>query len=151
MKQISIALVLFLTLGSHTCNKKTMEAAGGGDAKKGAEMVSSIMDNKWVLGSIEGNAIKMPDGMEAPWLKLTKDGSKLEGFGGCNNIFGGFELAGDGIRFPNLASTKKYCEAVQPTENAFLSALRSTDHFKIDGSTLKLLAGTRELAALTPE
>ena len=148
MKKIAIALVLFISLSAHTCNEKTVKAVGDDTSMTKA---ASLLESKWVLQTVEGNAIKMPEGAEKPWVKLAKEGSKIEGFGGCNNLFGGFELNGDAIKFPNLASTKKYCEEVQPTETAFMSALRSTDHFKLDGSTLTLFQGTRELIGLQPE
>jgi len=147
MKKIAIGFALFISLSAHTCNEKTAGAIGDISMTK----ATSLLESKWVLQTVEGNAIKMPEGTEKPWVKMTKEGSKVEGFGGCNNLFGGFELNGDAIKFPNLASTKKYCEEVQPTENAFMGALRSTDHFKLDGSTLRLFQGTRELIGLQPE
>ena len=147
MKRIAIALALFISLTAHTCNENTADAIGDTSMTKAA----SLLGSKWVLQTVEGNVIKMPEGIEKPWVKLVKEGSKVEGSGGCNNLFGGFELDGDAVKFPNLASTKKYCEAIQPTENAFMGALRSTDHFKLDGSTLKLFQGTRELVELQPE
>lgn len=148
MKKIAIALVLFISMSAHTCNEKTVKAVGNGTSMTKA---ASLLESKWVLQTVENNVVKMPESTEKPWVKLAKEGSKVEGFGGCNNLFGGFELNGDAIKFPNLASTKKYCEETQPTENAFMSALRNTDHFKLDGSTLKLFQGTRELISLQPE
>lgn len=148
MKKIAIALVLFISMSAHTCNEKTVKAVGNGTSMTKA---ASLLESKWVLQTVENNVVKMPESTEKPWVKLAKEGSKVEGFGGCNNLFGGFELNGDAIKFPNLASTKKYCEKTQPTENAFMSALRNTDHFKLDGSTLKLFQGTRELISLQPE
>ena len=46
MTQISIALVLFLTMSAHTCNKKTAEAAGNGDAGAGMANLATMTDTK---------------------------------------------------------------------------------------------------------
>jgi heat shock protein HslJ len=151
MKQLALALFAFVLLSAHTCNKKTMEAVGGVDAVEGAAKLGSLVGSKWMLRSLGGNAITVPEGFDTPWMQLAEEGSRMEGFGGCNAMFGGFELAGDKIQFPNVGGTKKYCEPVQSTETAFMSALRSTDGFKVDGRMLKLLSGDREVATLEQE
>lgn len=151
MKQFLFALVAFIGLSAHSCNKRTMEAAGGGDATAGAAKLASLLGSKWSLQSLAGSAITMPEGVEAPWIRLTEEGSKLEGFGGCNQLFGDHELNGDRISFGNVGSTKKYCEPTMATETAFLGALRGTDGFKMNGEVLKLLQDGREVAALKQE
>ncbi|MCB0770589.1 MAG: META domain-containing protein [Flavobacteriales bacterium] len=151
MKLFVIAVLAFVTLSAHTCNRKTLEAAGGDEAATGMSNITSLVGSKWLLRSLGGNAITMPEGSDTPWVRLDQEGSKLEGFSGCNSLFGGFELDGDKIQFPNIGGTKKYCQEVQSTETAFLSALRSTDGFKMDGNALKLLSGDREVAALEQE
>lgn len=151
MKHIPTALALFVLLSAHKCNEKTAAATGGGTPVQTAQKIGSIVDSKWVLQTLKGKAVTVPAGATAPWMKLTKDGEKMEGFGGCNTMFGGFTLDGDRVKFPNLGSTKKFCEAEQPTENSFMTALRSADHFKLEGRTLKLLTGTSELATFLPE
>lgn len=152
MKYIPLALTLFVTLSANKCNNKTAEAAGGGDVAAGASKITSIVDSKWVVRSIKGNTVSMPDGAEAPWLRLLKDGGKVEGFGGCNSVMGGFKLEGDRVEFPNLGSTKKYCESTQPTENAFMSAMRNTKTFKMDGEILHFMdADGSDQATFTQE
>lgn len=145
MKHIALALTLLATLSASKCNEKTAAAAGG------AEQLAALVDNKWMLQSLKGNAVSMPDGATAPWLKMLKEGERLEGFGGCNSLFGGYALDGDKVKFTNVGSTKKYCEGIQSTENAFMSALRDTDGFKMDGALLKLLSNGAELAAFKAE
>jgi len=146
MKAIALGLLLITTLSAHTCNKKTADAVGGeGDM---AQQMGSIVDSKWVLQTLKGSPVNAPEGTEAPWIKLAKGAEQLEGFGGCNSLFGGFKVDGDRIQFPNLGSTKKYCEATQATENGFLSALRSADQFNLKGGILTLLKGGAEQATL---
>ncbi|MBX2973732.1 MAG: META domain-containing protein [Flavobacteriales bacterium] len=143
MKHLLLGTLLFVTLSAEKCNSDKAGALGS---------VASIVDSKWVLQSLGGNAITMPDGMQAPWLKLGKDGSTVEGNGGCNALMGSFSLDGDKLSFPGgVGSTKKYCESTMSTENAFLGALKRVDQFKMDGGMLKLLGAGQELATLKGE
>lgn len=152
MKYIPIALTLLITMSAHKCNDKTAAAVGGESPAESVQKMGSLLDTKWLLHTLKGNVVAMPDDKTAPWLKLNKEGDQLEGFGGCNNMMGGFTLTGDKISFPGLASTKKFCEATMPTENAFMTALRNTTAFKMEGNVLKFLGdGGADLATFKPE
>lgn len=142
MKHLLIAAFLFVTLSAEKCNTDQAGVAG----------MANVLDTKWVLQSLGENAISMPDGSPAPWLRLAKDGSTLEGNGGCNQLMGSFTLEGEKLSFPGgVGSTKKYCANAMATETAFLSALKRVDGFKMDGGLLKLMGGGQELAALKGE
>lgn len=132
MKKFALALSLLLILSANTCNK------GGG--------MTSLLDKKWVFQSIAGEALKLPEGTEMPWLQLT--GDLLQGFGGCNRLMGGYTMEGTALSLSNIGSTKKYCEGIQPTENAIIGLLRQVDGYKMEGGLLKLLGAGKELAAL---
>jgi|GEM_PF-710727 putative lipoprotein len=152
MKQISIALVLFLTMSAHTCNKKTAEAAGNGDAGAGMANLATMTDTKWVLQTLKGNHFTMPEGVEAPWLRLVKAENRIEGFTGCNHLLGQFSLAGDQVSFPGMGSTKKYCEPTQAIENSYVGALNKVQQFKVVDGVLHLMGETgADLATFTKE
>jgi heat shock protein HslJ len=61
---------------------------------------------------------------------------------------GGYKMEGTALSFSDVGSTKKYCEGVQPTENAITGLLRQVDGYKMEGGLLKLLGAGKELAAL---
>ena len=82
-------------------------------------------------------------------MKFTTDG--LQGFGGCNKLMGEYALEGTKLSFPGVASTKMYCEKTQAMEDGIKAALSRTTGYKLDGSTLNLLAGSDVLAVLTEE
>ncbi len=128
----ALALGLMLTAG------KCSDRSGAMD----------VIGTKWMLKDIAGQAVQMPAGMDMPWLQMAADKS-LSGFGGCNNIMGKVELDGSSIGFPGVASTKKFCEATQKTEDAFMGALREARTFKIQDGLLKLMNGDKELASFT--
>lgn len=152
MKHIPLALLLLITMSAHKCNQKTATAAGGGNPVAGAAKLPDLMESKWVLRSLKGSNVSMPEGATAPWLRMLKDGGKVEGFGGCNSVMGGFTLEGDRVEFPDLGSTKKYCESTQSIENGFMGALRGTKKFRMNGELLRLLSDDgSELATFTQE
>lgn len=134
-------LLLFATLTAEKCTPSE-QGAGGTDA------AASVFGRKWVLNTLNGNRVTMPDGTTAPWLMLGADGNAIEGHGGCNSLMGTFTLEGERISFPGLGSTKKFCAETMPTENAFLAALKRVDQYVLEGGTLKLLGAGAELAVL---
>ncbi len=140
MKHLTIALGLFILMSANKCKNDTDTGSKSMDA------ISSIADTKWVIQSLGGNALDLPEGTEQPWLKMA--GENLEGFGGCNSLMGGVALAGEALSFNSIGSTKKYCEGIQSTEDSIRSMLGKVDSFKMEDGLLKLIGGGTELAAL---
>ncbi len=141
MKTIHLSIfasALFFTLTAEKCDKNPSAAM---------DPTTALTGTQWNLSSLAGEAIKLPEGVKTPFLLLGKD-NNLSGFGGCNNLMGSMKLEGTSVSFPGLASTKMFCEKAQPTENAFMSALRTTNSYSLDGNKLKLLDKEKELATL---
>lgn len=131
-----LSLALGLILSANKC------------ADNGAMNPANVLDQKWMLRSLAGQAIQLPEGAQTPWLQLAADKS-LSGFGGCNNLMGKYTLDGATIGFPGVASTKKFCESTQQLEDGYLGALRDANSFKLDKGLLKLMQGDTELASFT--
>ena len=75
--------------------------------------------------------IKVPAGSEM-FVRFGSE-SKLEGHGGCNQFFGTYTLAGDGIEIGPLGATRMACsEPVMDIEIRFLKALESASRFMRD-------------------
>lgn len=133
-----VALGLGLVLSASKCSES------------GLSNPAEVLDTKWMLKTLGGEAVTMPEGMSAPWLQLAADNA-VSGFAGCNNLTGQYKLEGNTIGFPGLATTKKFCEPTQKVEDAFLGALREANSVKLDKGMLKLLQGDKELAAFSKE
>lgn len=136
MNKLALALPLLIALTANKCAQKGMDTA-------------SLKEKKWVVETLNGMRPELPDGTERPWLKL--EGDRLQGFGGCNALMGGYAMEGSKLSFSDIGSTKKYCEGVQPTENAVKQMLGQVDSFRLDGNQLRLLGGGKELASLVGE
>ncbi len=147
MKRTSITLLafaLFFTLTSEKCDKDSGAASPGSGS---ATVDASMIDTHWNLATLAGEAIRLPEGIENPYINLL-EGDRLSGFGGCNKLMGTVKIDGSSISFPGLGSSKMFCEKTQPLETAFMTALRSSNSFKLDGNKLTLLDKSKELATL---
>lgn len=127
------ALALGAILSANTCS----------DAGKAGAAAQPM--GKWVITSLAGKAVHMPDGKEMPFINIDSLGTNVNGYAGCNRVFGAMRIWGDSIAFPGLASTRMYCQETQATEDAFLDALNHAHTFAVHGDKLVLSAG-KELA-----
>jgi putative lipoprotein len=132
-----IALSLGLVLSAHKCANDNA-----------ADAMTTIGEGRWDLKTLAGKAVELPAGAETPYLSLDTKTNEVSGFGGCNTLRGGLTVQGNDLSFGQVMSTKKYCEGIQPTENALMDALRTTTAYKLDGNTLTLLNAGKELATL---
>ena len=126
---------LAMVLSAHKCKE--------GD---GAASAASLMTTKWQLQSLGGKALELTNEAQRPWLQLA-DGEQISGFGGCNKLMGSYKLDGERIGFPQVGSTKMYCEQTSAMEKSFVTALGTVDAYKVEGSALKLMQGSTEVAA----
>jgi len=77
-----------------------------------------------------------------PELLLATDSERLSGNSGCNRLLGGFQLAGDQLRFSQLVSTKMACSAeVMAFERQYLEVLDQVRQWNIDKLSLLLQDG----------
>ena len=135
MRNLTFLLTLGLLLSANKCNKPGMAD------------LASMADTKWVLQSLSGKGLELPDGVQMPWIQLDAAANKLSGFGGCNDLFGAVKMDGSTLALDDIASTKKFCDGVSPTENALMDALCNTSSFKLDDGMLSLLGdGAKQLA-----
>ena len=95
------------------------------------------------------------DGLKVPGvtaakvsIALTKDGN-VQGYGGCNRFFGGYQLEGESISFSPIASTRRYCEETMAVEDALFTALGKVTRLKVSEEGFSLLSedGSTEVAA----
>ncbi len=133
-----VALALGVILSANTCSDKDNGKAG---------VSADMIKGKWVLQSLDGNAVKTPEGIDQPYLSIDSTGENLSGYGGCNRIFGTMKVSNDSISFPGLAATRMYCEETQKLENSFLEALNATRTYSLKNDELVLIGG-KELAVL---
>lgn len=71
----------------------------------------------------------------------------LSGNGGCNRMFGSFSSRGNSITFSRIGTTRMFCTApgVMKRESEFFQALRDATRYRINGATLRIYAGGRQV------
>ncbi|MCI1754226.1 MAG: META domain-containing protein [Flavobacteriales bacterium] len=138
--RISLPILAFgIILSANKC-------AGPADAT--ATGNSGISGGKWTLRSIAGQAYKLPEGVEVPYLQVDSAMERISGFGGCNRLMGGISIHGDSISFPMMGSTKMYCEETQELERSFMQALGNSTTFSVKDDKLTLSGQGQEQAVL---
>jgi heat shock protein HslJ len=142
-----LAIALFFSLTSEKCDK---DGAPASTSTSTPAPKVPIIGTRWNLSSIAGEAIRLPEGTENPYLSIAED-NRLTGFGGCNKLMGSVKLDGDAISFPGVGSTKMYCKETQAVETSFMTALRATNSYKLDADKLTLLDKSKELATLVKQ
>jgi len=96
-----------------------------------------LWETKWVLVELMGKPVER-SGDKQPFIVLTREGTSLNGFGGCNTILGGYtQQKGNRISFLKIVTTLRHCDAMA-TEDEFLKVLRTTDNYSLKGNTLQL-------------
>jgi heat shock protein HslJ len=85
------------------------------------------------------------DGVAPVNLTFVEDGSFV-GNGGCDMIWGSYELRGDAFRFVDLGSGDRACEpAVTDFQRSYLGLLPLLDRMAFDGPDLVLYAGEQSV------
>jgi heat shock protein HslJ len=100
----------------------------------------------WQLVELDGEALTLSAEQEAPSIQLLDEGDRLQGFGGCNRMFGTYERSGAELRFGPLAGTMMACEGMMELERAFHQALEATRGYSLEAGSLALTADSRVLA-----
>lgn len=100
-----------------------------------SQMVSlNLQEVQWQVIGINGKAIMVKEAK--PYIKLKFDNHRLQGFGGCNLLFGSYTLEADAtVHFPMVASTKRACQN-RALEDEFLKMLSVVDTYAIEEGVL---------------
>jgi len=112
---------------------------GAGCGTCGARFSTAALENTyWKLLRLGDQPVIVSSDRPEPYLRLVPEGRKAQGFAGCNQLLGTYELEGQKLRFVHLATTRMACLDGMEPEQAFLSALESTARWNILGEHLEL-------------
>jgi len=98
---------------------------------------ASLIDTRWTLESVRGIPAVAGRG-GPPHMVLGPEGG-LNGSTGCNQMGGGFTVAGETIAFAPIRTTRMYCADAYRTEQELLKAFPEVARFVISGDRLELL------------
>ena len=116
------------------------------DAPSAASQPSPT-ETQWNLTEVDGEPVTVQAADSQPYIYLQEPSDKLSGSGGCNRLFGSFDLSGSSLQFHSVASTRMACGGnTSEHESALLEALKLTTGFRISGNLLQLKVDDRVLA-----
>jgi putative lipoprotein len=92
----------------------------------------------WRLVAVGERVAAPADSQRAAHLILQPNSKQVVGSGGCNRLFGVYELNGGALRFSGVGSTKMACRTGMDTEAAFLSTLLHVARWRINGQQLAM-------------
>ena len=114
-----------------SANSKALQAdTTGGNA--------TLTETFWKLVEINGKPLQGYKGTRDIHIILKNQDHRVQGFAGCNNIMGSYELKeGTFIQFKKIASTLMACPDMS-TEDALKKVLEKVDNYSISGKHLSL-------------
>lgn len=97
-----------------------------------------IEEKKWILTELMGKPAGADQTRKQVFLNFNPETSTVAGNGGCNALFGPYELKeGDRISFGNLASTMMACPDMA-MEKQLLEVLSKVDNYTVADTVLSL-------------
>ena len=114
-----------------------------------APVTASPENAEWTLVRLGEQPVTSNDKQRAPSFTMNSADKRVSGSGGCNRFTGNYTLAGDQLKFGQLAGTMMACLEGMEQEQAFHKALTSTAAWRITDEQLELLdGGGKSLATL---
>jgi heat shock protein HslJ len=107
----------------------------------------TLENTVWVLTKVGNTTVAPGHGPRIPHLILNSEAHRAGGSGGCNGLMGTYEVDGDRLAFPGMASTRLACKQGMETESAFLKALNQVKLWRITGRKLELMDGDGKVLA----
>jgi heat shock protein HslJ len=84
---------------------------------------------------------------QAPYIQLDPENHRVSGSGGCNRLMGGYELAGDHLKFTQMVMSRMACIHGGDTESNFAKALDQVKSWKVVGDKLLLMDAEQHVLA----
>jgi putative lipoprotein len=96
----------------------------------------TLTNTYWKLVELNGGPVQPGEDRELHMILRGED--EVGGYAGCNQFVGSFTVAGDGLSFGPIASTRRLCAESMQQEGAFLQALENAQRFSISGENLAI-------------
>ncbi|MDZ7650648.1 MAG: META domain-containing protein [Cytophagales bacterium] len=92
----------------------------------------SLENTYWVLDEINESPIII-NVTNKPFIELNAEAKSISGFGGCNQLSGGYQINSNKIKFATVA-TRMFCEETMEIEANFLRTLSIGHYFRSKGT-----------------
>ena len=106
-----------------------------------AQATASLENTHWKLVELGGKPLPASPERRDLYLRLLTVAHSVEGFAGCNEFSGTYELDGSRIRVIRMETTRTACRERMEEERAFLRVLGSAPVYEVSGENLILSEG----------
>lgn len=114
----------------------------------GVQATVPLEKTYWRLVEVEGKPVLSATGARVPHVQFDPAKKRVTGYSGVNGFFGGYDLSGEALRMPRLASTRRAGPLeLMELESAFLKALAATRSYRITADELELLDSSGRVLA----
>ena len=138
----SIVIIAAVALSGACAGARRGSAAG--------DLRADVGVSEWRLLEVDGRPALPADPARRPVLRFVPDSTLVFGNGGCNRFNASYVRNEASLQVGPILSTKMACAdaAMNSQEQAFLSALQSTDRVEVSTDTLTLFRSKARLARL---
>jgi len=134
--RVAVLAALFLITSCAPEDTATTESSAAAPESETMKPDVSLTNTYWKLVELNGGAVEPGEDRE---LHMTLRGDdQVSGYAGCNHFTGSVTVAGDGIAFGPIASTRRMCANAMQQEDALLQALENAARFAIEGEDLAI-------------
>jgi copper homeostasis protein (lipoprotein) len=100
---------------------------------------ANLTGTLWRLLEVNGKVVALEENEKRPYFMLDGKGKEVNGYGICNSLKGTYLVRGEVLLVKRLASSRMACTTGVTTESSFFKALDTTEKYRIEGDTLRLL------------
>ena len=141
-----------ITNGAPTTISLMLQPAGSATTKPDVAGAPPLRGTSWKLVELNGHPPAQPIERNGAELQLSGSEDRYSGSTGCNRINGAFEMNGNALHFKAGAMTMMACpDPFMKQEQAFTAALQSVTAYRLNDSTLELLAGEKVVSKFQAE
>lgn len=137
---------LFLGLLAAFTSTSMMALSGCGTNGSQDKAAMPLVSTTWQVTDYPKAEIQ-PSGLATLQIQAKPEGHSINGNSSCNQYFGQAKLDGNRLRFDKMGSTRRACMDMKE-ERLFLTRLRDTQSYQINGNELTLLKGNVPLMVL---
>lgn len=98
----------------------------------------TLTSQPWQMVSIDNQKATMGENNKPVTLEFTNDTMRYQGFAGCNNYSGRFEIEQQSLELGPAMATRKMCQQGSKIESLYFKALSAVDSFQLQARTLTL-------------
>ena len=146
MKTTRLFAAAVVSIAVIACGRRPTSDPGT-ETQSVSENAAQLKATYWKLTALGNTPVNVAPSAREPHLILQADSKQVNGSGGCNRMFGSYELNGDALMFSGIGSTKMACQDGMDVESSFLPSLQRVAKYRINGQQLELLDASGALVA----